>query len=535
MAILDLSRRGDSGNLAGAISDLAALADGGRVVTAVRTAEGTLKLIQWEIPPDGKVKRLGDSGSQAGAASSLGIARSGRYVVACRTAEGTLKLISWDVTPAGPITRAGDSGTQAGEASLIKIVALPDGKFVVACRTAEGSLKLISWRLNPDGSLTRLGDSGSAAGAVSEIALLDVSGPGGNFVVTAVRDGSGNLKLISWNVSAAGTIARLGDSGQQAGAATSIRAARTPAGQIVTSVRDGGGNLKLITWQLSADAKTLSRRGDSGAQAGAITDNSLLALDDGVVSAVRTATGELKLISWAIGPTGTVIRRGDSGGQAGRATLLQLVAGNRVADAAGRSVTMITPVRTAEGTLKLITWGPTCIGIHVKILTNPNVSIDTMFARMREVYATAGITVNRLTDENLNLPLLDDLDVGGCEMGETTDEQDDLFANRNNVGANQLVVYFVRSTKRPLNGCAAHPAGRPGAVVTRFASRFTLGHEIGHVLGLPHCDTDDNCLLDRLMTGCGTSNITNPPPDLVAAEVGVMQGSSLTVPCGGGL
>ena len=534
MAFLDLSRAGDSDDLAGEISDLAALGDdGGGVVTAVRTAAGTLKLIHWEIDSAGTVRRLGDSGNQAGEASNLAIAKFGKHVVACRTAAGNLKLISWDVSTAGSIVRRGDSGNQAGEASVIRLVALRDGTFLVACRTGAGALKLISWRLNDDGSLTRLADSGAAAGAVSEIALVDVSGAGGNRVVTAVRDGDGDLKLIAWSAAPSGAIARLGDSGQQAGEARLIRAVRTAADQVVTSVRDGGGNLKLISWQLSADGRTVSRQADSGSQAGAIRDNSLLALEDGVVSAVGTAGGRLKLIAWSIAPTGTVTRRADSGNQAGSATLIQLRPGSRAPDGAGRSVTMITPVRTAAGKLKLITWAPTCIGIHVKILTEPSVSIDTMFTVMRQVYATAGISVNRLTTERLDRPLLRDLDVGECRRGETTDEQDELFGNRNDVGANELVVYFVRSTDPPLNGCAAHPAGRPGAVVTRVASQFTLAHETGHVLGLPHCDTDDACLLDRLMTGCGTANITSPPPDLIAVEVGTMQGSSLTSACGG--
>jgi hypothetical protein len=44
------------------------------------------------------------------------------------------------------------------------------------------------------------------------------------------------------------------------------------------------------------------------------------------------------------------------------------------------------------------------------------------------------------------------------------------------------------------------------------------------VLGLAH--VNDN---DRLMTGNGTANITNPPPDLVASERTTMEGSALTV------
>lgn len=89
-----------------------------------------------------------------------------------------------------------------------------------------------------------------------------------------------------------------------------------------------------------------------------------------------------------------------------------------------------------------------------------------------------------------------------------------------------MVVYFVRSTVPPFNGCATHPAGRPGAVVASIASPWTLAHEVGHVLGLRH--VNDN---NRLMTGGGTSNITNLPPDLVAPEVSTMQSSSLTNPC----
>ena len=36
------------------------------------------------------------------------------------------------------------------------------------------------------------------------------------------------------------------------------------------------------------------------------------------------------------------------------------------------------------------------------------------------------------------------------------------------------------------------------------------------------------CLLDRLMTGCGTGNITNPPPDLIGTEVTTMNNSAFT-------
>jgi hypothetical protein len=164
------------------------------------------------------------------------------------------------------------------------------------------------------------------------------------------------------------------------------------------------------------------------------------------------------------------------------------------------------------------------VRLHLKVLSTPSsFSIDQMVAGMRQVYNASGIEVTVASTENLNLPLLNDLDVGACTAGNTTAEQNQLFANRNNVGVNDVAVYFVRSTVPALNGCAAHPAGRPSCAVTSLASQWTLGHEVGHVLGLPH--VNDN---NRLMTGNGTWGITNPPPDLIAAEVGTMNASALT-------
>jgi hypothetical protein len=50
-------------------------------------------------------------------------------------------------------------------------------------------------------------------------------------------------------------------------------------------------------------------------------------------------------------------------------------------------------------------------------------------------------------------------------------------------------------------------------VVVRPATQWTFAHEIGHVLDLIHVNYND-----LLMTGNGTANITDPPPDLVASE-----------------
>jgi len=230
----------------------------------------------------------------------------------------------------------------------------------------------------------------------------------------------------------------------------------------------------------------------------------------------------LKLIAWSATANGAITRRSDSGEQAGTASLISLLP---VTGLGG--VTLVTAVRTASNTLKLISWGLPCVRLHVKIIQQPNVPVNQMIANMTQVYASVGINVLLGTTENLNLPATFlDIDVGGCTSGSTTTEQAQLFSNRNNVGPDDVVAYLVRSTVPPFNGCASHPSGRPGAVVASIASPWTLAHEIGHVLGLNHV-TDNN----RLMTGGGTANITNPPPDVVPSEASTMQTSRLTFPC----
>ncbi len=178
------------------------------------------------------------------------------------------------------------------------------------------------------------------------------------------------------------------------------------------------------------------------------------------------------------------------------------------------------------------------IRLHLKILVAPTrFSIATMLRSMRQVYGPAGFRVEVASRERLRLSTLEELDVAcpdltkrcqtmPCANTNLNAEHVSLYTHRNNVRANEIVVYFVRRTVPGLNGLCDHPPGRPGVVVTARASRWTLAHEVGHVLGLSHVTNND-----RLMTGGGTNNITNPPPDLIRTEIQSMDRSSLTIPC----
>ena len=76
-----------------------------------------------------------------------------------------------------------------------------------------------------------------------------------------------------------------------------------------------------------------------------------------------------------------------------------------------------------------------------------------MLVRMRQAYQTADIGVEVMSRESLasisNFSALNDLNVGQGNIGTTTPQQDQLFQNRNDVGQNEIVVYFVRSLVPP--------------------------------------------------------------------------------------
>lgn len=173
------------------------------------------------------------------------------------------------------------------------------------------------------------------------------------------------------------------------------------------------------------------------------------------------------------------------------------------------------------------------VNLHVKILTNPTrFNLTQMVNTMRDIYIDAGVNVVLRSTETLNvtnptLAALNDVDTGTCTGGNPSAEQQALSNFRASAGANDVVVYACRSVSYSagsLNGCASFPAGRPMAVIASYCSLYTMAHEVGHVLGLAH--VNDN---NRLMTGNGTDNITNPPPDLIAAEIQTMINSPFTV------
>jgi len=360
-----LTREG--GASAGAISKVAlATVDKGIVVTAVRDDGGDLKLIAWQVSGNTQgdlagaqhILRKGDA--SGGAISKVALAKVGQglVVTAVRAGSGDLKLIAWSVSNDGAqIKRTGDAS--AGPVSEVTIVSLDAYQFVTAVRDGGGDLKLVAWHITADGKkFVRLGEA--SAGAVSEVSVAPTGCFDYNYchedMVTAVRDGSGNLKLIAWSVSKDGLqIERKGDG--SAGAISKVETAyvtrvsdpglTNPRAVVVTAVRDGGGNLKLINWYISATFQ-VERKWDSSA--GAISDVAVTMVGtpfatDRVITAVRDGGGNLKLIAWDDG-SHQIVKEGEASASAISEIAVDSVWGNY----------LVTAVRDGNGNLKLIGW-----------------------------------------------------------------------------------------------------------------------------------------------------------------------------------
>lgn len=242
----------------------------GLVLTASRNGSGDLMLHTWSVLADGTFAQLSDSGTQAGEVSEISLCflnmNGTQHVVSTtvRAGNGKVKVITWSINAAGTtINRRGDSDTQIGAGSLIETTKF--GRYlIVSCRTASDNLKLISLTTTTNGNtITRVADSANQAGKIG-LNALSVTSYG---ALSAVRNASGNLVMIKWRIGRSGTFQRIGDSSDQAGKVSLIElasiarntAAPDIAPPFVTFVRDGSGDMKLISWDDQAENGELFR------------------------------------------------------------------------------------------------------------------------------------------------------------------------------------------------------------------------------------------------------------------------------------
>lgn len=332
------------------------------VISAVRDQTGRAKLISWSISQSGLIHRVADSGFNGLQCSDLDVTVDGWDIVLAvidSDISSSLKLLHFlekDIGPGGIMTCA-DSGTQGDPGTMVRVVHITENLYVTAVRTVEGTMRLASWRLNRHCSFTYLADSGNMGDAVSEISLVKADGWRIHCVVTSVRDGDGNLKVIVWHIEASrGTITRVAHSNGEGGSARMIRSVSLN-GRVFTSAQTKEGNLRIISWQLSHRqfAFEIIYLGDLGGQTGKILDNSLAASVIspnvvGLTSAVSTLANRLMVITFAVSELGSLTKIADSGEQPENATLVtsQFISHEHAP--------FVTTFLSGSNKMKLISW-----------------------------------------------------------------------------------------------------------------------------------------------------------------------------------
>jgi hypothetical protein len=296
--------------------------NGSEVLTACRDGSGNLLLIGWLTPPGGDIVRAADTAGLAGEIGFVSLEILGtRAVTAVQDGDGELLMISWDLQPGlGSISRPYPEGVPAGEITALDTTTLGTDLIITAVRNGSGDLELISWRLHSDSTLSRLHDSGSAAGEITMVALTALDDEN---VITAVRNGSGDLELIGWHVDGNGNFDRwptVGEAGEIYDVAIDTLTATVNGNTfttVLTAVRDGSDNLLLIAWNADPVAGTWTRLTDIGAGEAVFLGMTTTVTEAGtptMLVSMRQGTGNLKIIAFdLIGEAGEValVRSGD--------------------------------------------------------------------------------------------------------------------------------------------------------------------------------------------------------------------------------
>jgi hypothetical protein len=193
--------------------------DGGNVVTAVRNDDGNLELTGWSVSADGTFDNWGDSGSQAGEVSDIAILAvagpnpSSDIVTAVRDGSSNLLLILWrPSSQAGTIRRLADSGSEAGTASSLAVTATVTAggtpTLVVSMRNGNGSLELIAFETFTGSGgvpvIIRTGAYTSRGDEQVDQTSLATLGPGR---IASALDFDGSLVVTTYNILDAATIA----------------------------------------------------------------------------------------------------------------------------------------------------------------------------------------------------------------------------------------------------------------------------------------------------------------------------------------
>ena len=223
-------------------------------VTTFRDGDGNLKLIAWAIVSNGRVTRKGEA--TAGPVKDVAVTRfpdNKGVITLAKGNQGEFKLIAWELTSSLGIVRRGDIDAGAVKETAVTTTIADFPGVISATTGSDNKLKLIAWQFDSaTKQFARRGDAG-AEEIRGQLNIVRAPIPDKNIVVTAFRNGNGNLMLITWQVSAAGQITRRAS--RTEGSVSLVDLTTTLAGQVIASVKDGADILRIIAYEVESNGQ----------------------------------------------------------------------------------------------------------------------------------------------------------------------------------------------------------------------------------------------------------------------------------------
>jgi peptidoglycan hydrolase-like protein with peptidoglycan-binding domain len=179
------------------------------------------------------------------------------------------------------------------------------------------------------------------------------------------------------------------------------------------------------------------------------------------------------------------------------------------------------------------------VRLHFRSAAMPVVPEFTALANAQKVYAQINVQLEFASGLSMAISDADalrlDASDGTCKWNQASDELKLLntLGGRQGVGLNDILVFYANRIKQndgsTLNGCAGHEPGKPTVMVAASGSRWTLGHEVGHVLlgstFVPVHSTDPTNLMFS-----PTASITADPPGFTPEQATAIRASKFCVP-----
>lgn len=293
------------GASAGAVGDVAVATtvppSGGRasdVAAAVVNGSGELEVLAWQDTTS-KLVSLGNA-SVAGSTTSVAITGldSSRVVTASYSGDFTVAVNTWKLggSNAGVVPQGSDTQQPAFIGGSIGIARLSSTRVAVSfVDPSSANLFVYAYDISASGAPTYLAAGGVPGVADSGLGLLGVTPVSSDLVMTAIRDLSGNLKVMTFKVTGSSV---LPIDTYTAGPVSSVAiGADFGSGNVMTACVDGSGDLENIYWSISA-AGHITR--DQTVTAGRVTTTAAVWSANGLrVTAVRGALGgDLDLLRW---------------------------------------------------------------------------------------------------------------------------------------------------------------------------------------------------------------------------------------------